>query len=115
MKSNQPLIAPRLSLSLAALIAALLLRTNGALAQSNIFLGTGAGASNTTGSINVGIGAGALQNNTTGSANSAVGLDSLFSNTTAGEGTAFGPSRSTRTPRDLTIPRSAPIHWRAIT
>src|SRR6267378_3811245 len=60
----------------------LLLPVAPAMAQSNIFLGTGAGASNTTGAGNVGVGAGALQSNTTGSANSAVGFQSLFSNTT---------------------------------
>lgn len=57
---------------------------------SNIFVGQGAGKSNTTGRWNTGNGNAALYFNTTGNSNTANGSGALYSNTTGGRNTANG-------------------------
>ena len=57
--------------------------------SANLFVGLGAGQSN-TGNQNMGAGFNALLSNTTGGSNTAVGSSALQSNTTGGLNTAFG-------------------------
>jgi hypothetical protein len=59
-------------------------------ASANLFVGVGAGQSNTTGTQMVGAGFNALMNNTTGGANTAVGPNALQNNTIGGLNTALG-------------------------
>jgi hypothetical protein len=59
-------------------------------AQSNTSFGTGALASNTTGSANTAIGVSALFSNITGSNNTASGVQALVFNSTGGNNTATG-------------------------
>ena len=77
------------SVLIAALICSLSL-TGVAVAQFNTGLGTGALASNSTGSGNTATGFDALFSNTTGSLNTANGVNALFRNTTGNSNTASG-------------------------
>jgi endosialidase-like protein/collagen triple helix repeat protein len=58
--------------------------------STNLFVGVGAGQSNTTGTQNMAAGVNALLSNTTGGANTAVGPNALQNNTTGGLNTALG-------------------------
>ena len=62
----------------------------GAAAQTNVKLGTGAGASISSGTNDTAIGAGALTTTTTGSFNTAVGSSALRKNTTGASNVGFG-------------------------
>jgi trimeric autotransporter adhesin len=58
--------------------------------NGNLFLGLGAGQSNTTGNNNTAVGNNALASNTTGDQNTAYGFTALYSNTTGIANTATG-------------------------
>lgn len=58
--------------------------------NSNVFIGHGAGKSNTTGEANVAVSRSALFANTTGNTNMALGYRSLYSNTTGSYNHAIG-------------------------
>ncbi len=57
---------------------------------SNIWVGAGAGTSNSGSNFNTGVGADALTNNGSGTNNTAVGYDALTTNITTGNNTALG-------------------------
>jgi trimeric autotransporter adhesin len=59
-------------------------------AKNNLFIGEGAGSSNTTGNHNIVTGIRAFTNNTTGLYNTAYGYQALFSNTDGHSNTAIG-------------------------
>jgi hypothetical protein len=78
-------------LPIAAVVVAMLSVVPASLARAqNLFLGSGAGAANTTGTNNSAFGSEALSDNTTGDNNTAVGFEALMLSPTSEGSTAVG-------------------------